>query len=161
MVSDNLSESFTTKSDLPGIALTAHGGDRKSDQVPNSGTCSFIEATAKSTGKSRSTVSQANARAKALGDDLDAIAGTSLDNGVELDALAKMAKEERRPPTRLSLRWPVCDFPMVLTVDLSTCGRAAKSISRVHSSRDRKLALPLSKLKQRDARRGDVFDRCG
>jgi hypothetical protein len=34
--------------------------------------------------------------AEALGDDLRGIAGTSLDKGVELDALAKMAWPERK-----------------------------------------------------------------
>ncbi len=34
--------------------------------------------------------------AKALGDDLGAVTGTSLDKGVELDALAKFPKDERK-----------------------------------------------------------------
>jgi len=37
----------------------------------------------------------AAARGEALGDDLSVIAGTSLDKGVELDALAKVATDER------------------------------------------------------------------
>ncbi len=41
-------------------------------------------------------ISRANARAKALGDDLGAVTGTSLDKGVELDALAKMEPGERK-----------------------------------------------------------------
>jgi hypothetical protein len=51
-------------------------------------TPSFVESTAVATGKDASTISRANARAKALGDDLGAVTGTSLDKGVELDALA-------------------------------------------------------------------------
>ena len=47
------------------------------------------------TGKDASTISRAHARAKALDDDLESVAGTSLDKGVELDALAKPFKEER------------------------------------------------------------------
>jgi hypothetical protein len=38
----------------------------------------------------------ATARGKALGDDLGAVTGTSLDKGVELDALAKLAKTGER-----------------------------------------------------------------
>ena len=36
------------------------------------------------------------ARAEALGEDLDEIAGTSLDKGVELDALKELPQEERK-----------------------------------------------------------------
>jgi hypothetical protein len=59
-------------------------------------TPSFVESTASATGKDASTISRANARAKALGDDLGAVTGTSLDKGVELDALAKMEPGERK-----------------------------------------------------------------
>ncbi len=46
---------------------------------------SFVSATADATGKDKSTVSRAAARGAALGDDLKAVEGTSLDKGVELD----------------------------------------------------------------------------
>jgi ParB family chromosome partitioning protein len=75
---------------------TTHGGDRKSDQVANSAT-RFTSNTAKATGKSERAIQVAAARGAALGDDLSAIAGTSLDKGVELDALAKMNQDERKP----------------------------------------------------------------
>ncbi|MFO1126398.1 MAG: hypothetical protein U1E25_14715 [Methylocystis sp.] len=58
----------------------------KSDQNEKSAFCS---ATAEATGKSRRSVEIAAARGAALGDDLNDIAGTSLDKAVELDALAK------------------------------------------------------------------------
>jgi hypothetical protein len=48
------------------------------------------------TGRSKSGTNQAIARAKALGDDIKKVAGTSLDKGVELDALAKMPEPERK-----------------------------------------------------------------
>ncbi len=72
---------------------TKHGGDRKSDQVDNLATRSerFTAATSDATGKDERTVRRAAARGEALGDDLEAVAGTSLDKGVELDALAKLA----------------------------------------------------------------------
>jgi hypothetical protein len=69
-----------------------HGGDRKSDQVCNLQTRSFADDTAAATGKDSSTISRANARAKALGDDLNDIAGTSLD----------------RKEARIAPRLPVC-----------------------------------------------------
>jgi hypothetical protein len=46
-------------------------------------------------GSDRRTIERAAARGEELGHDLDAVAGTSLDEGVELDALAKPLKEER------------------------------------------------------------------
>ncbi len=55
----------------------------------------FATATAEATGRDERTIRRAAARGEALGADLDAVTGTSLDKGVELDALAKMAPEER------------------------------------------------------------------
>jgi hypothetical protein len=45
----------------------------------------------------------AAARSEALGDDLGAVTGTSLDKGVELDALARLPKDERNARQRKSL----------------------------------------------------------
>jgi hypothetical protein len=56
-----------------------HGGDRKSDQVEKFSTRSFADATADATGKTDRAIRMDAARAKALGDDLNDIAGTSLD----------------------------------------------------------------------------------
>lgn len=56
----------------------------------------FTEATANATGKDQRAIQRDAARGEALGDDLEAIAGTSLDKGVELDALAKLPEPERR-----------------------------------------------------------------
>ncbi|MBM3553464.1 MAG: hypothetical protein FJX45_17365 [Alphaproteobacteria bacterium] len=57
---------------------------------------SFTSATALATGKAKRSIERAAARGAALGDDLSAIAGTSLDKGVELDALAKAPDDERK-----------------------------------------------------------------
>ena len=57
---------------------------------------SFVSSTSSATSKDRRTIERAAARGEALGADLDAIAGTSLDKGVELDALAKMPVPERK-----------------------------------------------------------------
>jgi len=53
--------------------------------------------TATKTGKSARSISRDATRAKSLGDDLDRVAGTSLDKGSELDALAAMSPEQRAP----------------------------------------------------------------
>ena len=75
---------------------------------PNSGTsCStiresagrpaeFAADTAKASGQSKQDINRHLARAEALGEDLDEITGTSLDKGVELDALKDMPEEDRR-----------------------------------------------------------------
>lgn len=56
----------------------------------------FASATAESTGQSKATTNRAIARAEALGDDtLTKVVNTSLDSGVELDALAKLDAPER------------------------------------------------------------------
>lgn len=56
----------------------------------------FVSETADRAGRSRRAVEIDAARGSALGDDLDAVKGTSLDKGVELDALAKLAEPERK-----------------------------------------------------------------
>lgn len=56
----------------------------------------FAAATAEATGQSKATTNRAIARADALGDEaLTKVTNTSLDSGVELDALAKMPAPER------------------------------------------------------------------
>ena len=75
---------------------TRHGGDRKSNQVDNLSTRSFAEETAGATGRDARSVRRDASRGEALGEDLEDIAGTSLDKGVELDALAKLPEGERK-----------------------------------------------------------------
>lgn len=67
-----------------------HGGARPQ-------TKEFAAETATVTGESKSQINRHLARAEALGDDLDKVAGTSLDKGVELDALKAMPPEQRAP----------------------------------------------------------------
>ena len=55
----------------------------------------FAADTSRASGESKRDVNRHLARAEALGDELDAVAGTSLDKGVELDALKSMPAEER------------------------------------------------------------------
>lgn len=56
----------------------------------------FAASTAAVSGESKRSINQHLARADALGDDLERIAGTSLDKGVELDALKVMPEPERK-----------------------------------------------------------------
>lgn len=56
----------------------------------------FAADTAEATGQSKQDINRHVSRAEALGDDLLEVAGTSLDKGVELDALKAMPEPERK-----------------------------------------------------------------
>lgn len=56
----------------------------------------FAASTAAVSGESKRSINQHLARANALGDDLERVTGTSLDKGVEMDALAKLPEPERK-----------------------------------------------------------------
>lgn len=56
----------------------------------------FASETAKVSGEAKSSINRHLARAEAIGDDLERVTGTSLDKGVELDALAKLPEPERK-----------------------------------------------------------------
>lgn len=56
----------------------------------------FAADTASVSGESKSQINRHLARAEAIGEDLERVTGTSLDKGVELDALAKLPELERK-----------------------------------------------------------------
>lgn len=56
----------------------------------------FAASTAEVTGESKATINRQLAVADALGDDLGKVEGTSLDKGVELQALAKLPEQDRK-----------------------------------------------------------------
>ncbi|HMN20573.1 MAG TPA: hypothetical protein PKA16_04180 [Ottowia sp.] len=56
----------------------------------------FAANTAAVTGQSKKDINRHIARADALGDDINRVVGTSLDKGVELDALKAMPEHERK-----------------------------------------------------------------
>ena len=56
----------------------------------------FAGDTAAAAGMTKRAINEHLSRAEALGEDLDEIAGTSLDKGVELDALKNLPEEDRR-----------------------------------------------------------------
>lgn len=55
----------------------------------------FAREVASLTGNGKSQIAQKISRAENLGDDINRIVGTSLDKGVEMDALAKLPEKER------------------------------------------------------------------
>ena len=55
----------------------------------------FAAETAEASGMTKQAINRHISRAEALGDDLDKVTGTSLDKGVELDALKAMPPEQR------------------------------------------------------------------
>lgn len=65
------------------------------DAVANLATASFVADAAAQTGRAERSIRRDATRGKALGETLKDIAGTSLDKGSELDALAKLPAEER------------------------------------------------------------------
>ena len=60
------------------------------------GNTSFAAETEAVSGESKRRINEHLARAEAIGDDLERVTGTSLDKGVELDALAKLPEPERK-----------------------------------------------------------------
>ncbi|MHC2292970.1 ParB/RepB/Spo0J family partition protein [Bradyrhizobium barranii subsp. barranii] len=79
----------------------ANGANAANKAMGNNATANLADAftkdTADKTGQSDRSIRRDAARAKQLGDGLKRVTGTSLDKGVELDALAKMKPQERAP----------------------------------------------------------------
>jgi ParB family transcriptional regulator, chromosome partitioning protein len=74
---------------------TRHGGDRRSSSSQIENLKSFTADTAKKTGKGRSSIARDVARASKIAV-LPDIVGTSLDKGVEIDALATLPEDQQR-----------------------------------------------------------------
>lgn len=71
------------------LQVSTHGGARPHNK-------GFSASTAEATGMTKQAINRQLARAEALGDDtLTKVTGTSLDSGVELDALAKLPEPVR------------------------------------------------------------------
>ena len=70
-----------------GKTVPTLGGDQK---------IGFAADTAEATGQTKRSINEHVSRAEALGDDLLEVTGTSLDKGVELDALKAMPEPERK-----------------------------------------------------------------
>ena len=96
----------------------------------------FAATTAAITGESKSQINRHIARAEALGDDLPRVHGTSLDKGVELDALAKLPEAERaelieraQAGEKVSAR-PAKALELVAPADPTTIGAFASVMGR-------------------------------
>ena len=78
---------------------TGHGGDRRSAEARSSSHSenlkAFVEDTAAKTGKGRSTIAREAKRGADIRD-VAQLAGTSLDSGAELDAMARLPEAEQR-----------------------------------------------------------------
>ena len=88
----------------PETKATKDGGAFRGNQHSEvSDNLSFTSATSDATGKDKRSIERAHARGEALGDDLGAVTGTSLDKGVELDALASVQRVGEGVPARWKL----------------------------------------------------------
>lgn len=90
----------------------------------------FSEATAEATGRSKRSVQIDAARGEALGEDLEDIAGTSLDKGVELDALAKLPETERKSLVQRAKAGEVVSA-RAAKVDADVKVRAAREVASI------------------------------
>lgn len=108
----------------------------------------FASETAGVSGESKSQINRHLSRAAALGDDLQAVAGTSLDKGVELDALKTLPAPERkeliaraRAGEKVSARRTATRIS--LTIEYDDAQDGAFSLAHTIIARDRALALAL------------------
>lgn len=110
---------------------TAHGGDRKSDQVANLATRSFSEDQAAKTGSSpRAVRRDAERGEKVCAAALALVKGTHLDRGAYLDQLKGETPDDqvRRVKADLSRRDPVKSSRQS-KIDADVKGRAARAIA--------------------------------
>lgn len=73
----------------------AHGSNRKQGNASANLAPAFTTSTSRTTGRSERTIQREAERGEKLGPILKRVAGTSLDKGVELDALAALPSDER------------------------------------------------------------------
>lgn len=108
----------------PAKAASARGANRAMGRnvTANLADTSFAKDTAAKTGRSERSIQRDATRAKALGDDLDRIAGTSLDTGAQIDALAKMTPEQRDPSEVRQKPHPVADRQVIKKAHLLGSG---------------------------------------
>lgn len=108
----------------------------------------FAAETAVATGENKRDINRHLARADALGDDLSAVAGTSLDKGVELDALKALPIEERQALIARARKGEVVSARsqmarLRLDIEYLDVKDGASNLARSIMKRDRDLALAL------------------
>jgi len=94
-------------------ALHPEESGRNSPTLGGRGNTSFASETAEVSGESKRRINEHLARAEALSDDLDEVVGTSLDKGVELDALGKYNPAEVAAWTPEQRRAAIASLPEV------------------------------------------------
>lgn len=82
----------------------------------------FASDTSTIAGITKQSINQHVSRAEALGPDLQAVIGTSLDKGVELDALKDMEPEARRPLIEAAQRGEQVSARQAQAAVFSCCG---------------------------------------
>jgi hypothetical protein len=130
-------------------ALHPHGVSAQIAPKPQGGRpTEFSSETAAVSGESKSQINRHLSRAEALGEDLLKVAGTSLDKGVELDALKSLPAEQRAPlieraqaGEQVSARKPAARIS--LTIEYFTVEDGAVAIASQLIRRDRWLAAAL------------------
>lgn len=108
----------------------------------------FATETAAVSGETKRDINRHLARADALGDDLQAVTGTSLDKGVELDALKTLPADERQALIARARNGEVVSARKAtahlrLTIEYRDVHDGALSLARSIMKRDRDLALAL------------------
>lgn len=97
---------------------TAHGGDRKTDQVANFATRSFVEETADATGKAARTVRLDAERGEKISERaLQMVRGSHLDKGQYLDKLKALPADDQAAKVERDLRAPVAQRKPVKIAD--------------------------------------------
>ena len=82
--------------EMGGTTCPTHETDAKGRKKSPQQAAAFAADTAKVSGESKRDINRHVSRAEALGDDLQRVVGTSLNKGVELDALKTMPAAERK-----------------------------------------------------------------
>lgn len=123
-------------------ALNLTGGTscptgRNPDGTFGAGQEKFATATAAASGMTKKDINRHLARAEALGDDLQAVVGTSLDKGVELDALKTLPADQRlalitraQAGEQVTARPPKVEITLRITGDdmASTAAQVAEAL---------------------------------
>lgn len=115
--------------------VTQRGGPGRGKTADNLSVVSFTADVAAQTGRDERSIRRDAARGEALGEDLKRIANTSLDKGVEIDALMKLDPEQREEAImraerkeKVSAR-EIASAP-ALKLDQGVKGDAARNMAR-------------------------------
>jgi len=123
---------------------TKHGGNQSpSGKFFHTDKASFVQETASASGKTDRAIRMAAARGRVLGSDINRIVGTSLDKGVEMDALIGLPDDERENLISRAERGEKVSArpspePKPITADKALEIIAEGTVKAVTSNKDRK-----------------------